>query len=181
MKTYKYWIFHLDPKYRIGSEPGMSTMYAYTDSKELANMFREQRDMEKFIVKKEELSRDQVNTLATDFNSYILEKHDGLCKVAGSDVELMPYSLALTRLENMNIDMYINRMKLQNLQEHAWTNPFEYKDKYVDSLRSLAYVYYYAIVCGRGIADGFDERFLIDKFQVFCDMYDFTTILTERV
>ena len=52
-KTYKYWFYYLDGE-----------LYAYTDKKEYAKIFEEERDMTKFTKRKEEITREELNFLA---------------------------------------------------------------------------------------------------------------------
>lgn len=66
-KLYKYWIFYIKPEYINTIACNISDrsyIYAYTDNKVFAHTFETMHDMTKFIKRKMNLSREDVNILA---------------------------------------------------------------------------------------------------------------------
>ena len=65
LKTYKYWFFY---------KKETDELYAYTDVKEIAKLFKSQRNKNLFHCKKKEITKQEVRKLAEDENDKILSQ-----------------------------------------------------------------------------------------------------------
>lgn len=98
-KRYRYWFIYRKPTPEEESlEPDSDVLlYAYTDKKDLFELFCEQRNMKMFRIKKRKISRAMVNFYADNFpHLYLMEKEG---KTHETKTTLMDFRLSLTKEE----------------------------------------------------------------------------------
>ena len=109
MKTnYKYWIFYANEEYiddltcLIDKD---NLIYAYTDDKQIANIFEIYHDMSKIKKKHVNLTRFEVNQLAKDHQTKIIKMRKFLTK--DKDGKKMEINIPVTVMEEKHVDLQI--------------------------------------------------------------------------
>lgn len=129
MKKKKMWIFYL-----IHNED----IYAYTDDISYAEEFIKTRNMNKFHMEKNKLSREEYNDLYENYMNNQLVMFEGTTKLKKS-YKKCEFSIPLTRKEQIECrrrsSVYIHECLLKNV----WTDYKLFKDKYKSALNSLFY------------------------------------------
>jgi hypothetical protein len=139
---YKYWFFYIKPEYLslVYTESEDSLLYAYTDNKEYAEIFKNQRDMNKFFVKKREIEKDEVNYLASEFTREYLIKKDIKTKVRGIGSENIDYTLILTKTEDYMIQSTTHKVLMADVWVCTWLNPYIFNKKYINALNNIGFI-----------------------------------------
>lgn len=139
--TYKYWFFYIKPEYLdlVYTEEEDSLLYAYTDNKEYAKMFKEQRDMNKFFVVKREIDKDEVNYLAKDFMREYLIKKEVKTKSRGIGSKTIKYDLILTSTEEHMINHISSKILIVDSMCYAWLNPYIFNNEYLSALAVIGF------------------------------------------
>lgn len=145
-KTYRYWFIYLIPevlqeKYieNIALYPkGAAILYGYTDKKELIQLWKSQRNKKIFRIKKEMISRGQVNYFADTYPDHYLELVEGKTRV--SDGEIRQFKLAVTRTERIQTEMDLSFMIHTYLRRSYQTfPPYVYSRIFQSALTTLLY------------------------------------------
>lgn len=141
-KKYKYWFFYIKPEYLhlVCTEESDSLLYAYTDNKEYAEIFKSQRDMNKFFIKKEKISKEEVNYLANNFMREYLIKKEINTKLKGIGSKIIKYDLILTKAEESCIQASACKILMVDIYTRAWTNPYIFDNEYLSILENIGYV-----------------------------------------
>lgn len=139
--TYKYWFFYIKPEYLhlVCTEEKDSLLYAYTDNKEYAKIFKEQRDMTKFFTMKKEIDKDEVNYLAKYFMREYLIKKDVKTKSNGIGSKVIDYELILTKTEENIVQCTSSKVLMVDLWSYAWLNPYIFDKEYVKALTNIGF------------------------------------------
>lgn len=113
-------------------------IYAYTNSKEILKQFKETRNMDKFYIKKESFTKEELNDLYKTHMHSNLEKY----KVSFRDncYHYHEASIPITQWERMKIDMASSMVIHEKIYEHVWTDIYPLKKKYYNALSKLLYV-----------------------------------------
>ena len=140
-KKYKYWFFYIKPEYHslVYTETDDSLLYAYTDNKLYSQIFKNQRDMDKFFMKKFEISKEEVNYLAKNFIRGYLIKKDIKTKSKGIGSKIIDYSLILTKAEDSILQSTISRILLVDIYKFAWLNPYIFNEEYLIALDKIGF------------------------------------------
>ena len=140
-KKYKYWFFYIKPEYQelVYTETDDSLLYAYTDNKEYAKIFRNQRDMNKFFMKKIDISKEEVNYLALNFTREYIIKKDIKTKSRGVGSQIIDYSLIVTKAEDSLLQSTISKVLLVDIYRFAWLNPYIFTTEYLTSLDKIGF------------------------------------------
>lgn len=107
-QRYKYWVYYVNPDIVddltcIINEPNF--IYAYTDSKELSNLFEKFHDMRKFIKKKLILTRQEVNNLAHDeMNQYLIKR---ILHSQDKNGKMIDIECAVTKQEEKHLNLQV--------------------------------------------------------------------------
>lgn len=134
-----YYIFYIKSKYfnliPLSSNELSDKIYAYTDDEEVAKLFLSTRNKKIFKLKKEKLSRNEINLLCSRHpNSYILIK-DIKTHI---NTKISHYILALTKTE-MIMSQHECDSLLIKLLSHSNFSPNILKKKYKKALCILKY------------------------------------------
>lgn len=106
-KTYQYWVYYIKEEY-VDEVPLVlngDLIYAYTDNKDIASEFELYRDMNKFIKRKLELTRLEVNLLAKNEQTQILKIRE--CTTRDENGKLITTIIAMTAQEEKYLDMHV--------------------------------------------------------------------------
>ena len=103
---YTYWFIYLIPEYLqqryitdfIQEGP---VLYAYSDKKNLIQLWKKQRDSDIFMIEKRKIEKHEVNYYADNFPNEYLQPLEG--KTRTIDGELRTYKLAVTIAERSSI------------------------------------------------------------------------------
>jgi len=165
-KTYKYWFYYLDGE-----------LYAYTDKKEYAKIFEEERDMTRFRKRKEEITRDELNFLARDYQSNYLEKFDIEAFDREND-EIFESFLVITGIERITITNASIQIQNEDLYKYCWDTPHGiFKTKIIKALEILQYnVLHRQITCATNTGEWpaeYDDNIKLkpDMIGIFCHYY----------
>ena len=140
--SYKYWFFYIKPEYLhlVCTEESDSLLYAYTNNKEYAKIFQTQRNMNKFFMLKREIKKDEVNYLAKNFTREFLVKKEVKTKSNGIGSKVITCDLIITETEYNIIYTSCYRVLMVDMWKSAWTNPYIFKNKYVELLNKIGIV-----------------------------------------
>ena len=139
---YKYWFFYIKPDYLhlVSTESEDSLLYAYTDNKEYAESFKAQRDMNKFFMKKEKITKEEVNYLANNFmREYLIQKEVNT-KLKSIGSKIIKYNLILTKAEESCIQASVYKILMVDIYTCTWTNPYIFDIEYLSGLKNIGYV-----------------------------------------
>lgn len=106
-RTYQYWIYYIKEEY-IDDVPlvlNSDLIYAYTDDKKISEEFEMYRDMNKFIKKKLNLTRFEVNLLAKTEQNQILKIRE--CVTKDKKGNVINTILCMTSQEEKYLDMHV--------------------------------------------------------------------------
>ena len=183
-KKYKYWFFYIKPEYLslVYTEADDSLLYAYTDNKEYAEIFKNQRDMEKFFIKKREIEKDEVNYLAKEFTREYLIKKEVKTKVGGIGSDIIDYTLILTKTEDYTIQSTAHKVLMADIWISTWINPYIFKEEFVDALNNIGFVDRYNMTnvkISNRIIDKMGENIQPDYLSTFIRHYGFLLALKK--
>lgn len=129
MNKIKYWIYYLKDK----DEP-----YAYTDNKSYAMLFEVDRDMSQFKKIKKNMSKEEINYLAREYQNNFLKEvslriFDKMkeCWFTGSFI--------MTAEESFTINLVEIQLMESELYQHCWEHPGKFKEKIYKALEVLEY------------------------------------------
>lgn len=169
-KLYKYYFYYL-------IDDDKTELYAYTDNKKISEEFKLQRNMNKFIYKKEKISREELNKLATDIPDLYLEVVDGITEKRGHGSPIEKISIAMTRLETMSVISTSNDIIYSKIWGNTYINPFIFKNDILFALQRIYYVNGYMTYFNKNDLelDVFDvdvyNDFDFDLFNTFVYLY----------
>lgn len=167
-----YWLFYLKPeKLREEFKYYMTgKLYAYTDSKELRDIFLLQRNMKHFDMQKQKFSKKEIHAITEEFQSgYLVQKE---LVTHTEDNIIHKVSMVLTQKEysvvmNMGISyMYSSHKLLQidiNTRIFAW--------KYREALDDLLVSYINMINKGEIMIIDDKTKLRVDELNVFMRMF----------
>lgn len=138
---YKYWFFYIKPEYLhlVCTEADNSLLYAYTDNKEYFEIFKSQRDMNKFFMMKKDINREEVNHLAKNFSREYLLKKEIKTKLKGIGSEIIYYNLIMTKTEENMIQSISSKALLIDIWKCAQVNPYIFEDNYMEMLDVIGF------------------------------------------
>ena len=167
-KTYKYYIFYL-------IDDDDSEIYAYTDEKVLYKRFKNERNENIFRVRKEYLTKEQVNLLAKRHPMSRLMVMEGYTKEIGKPGIPVPLTLVVTESEEMSIISTYDSLINHDIFTISHVNPFIFNKKIFDALNYIDYVYNYLYMCDPEKVDelypNFQFNYDIDIFGAFMDNF----------
>ena len=145
MKTTKVWRFYTkgeidnDEKYHL---------YAITNQKDFAKQFQEERDMNKFIVKKSEEDFDDWKELAREAGDAVLDIRDLQTKhkTDTNTYSIIGVPILCTMYEYQTVDADFAELPI--MTEEFWfqmPNLGIFNNKLIDSLKILEYHRYYRL------------------------------------
>jgi hypothetical protein len=134
-KKYKYWIYYLKSTNEI---------YAYTDNKDYAKSFENMRDMKMFIKVKKNLTKEEVNYLAREFQSNILKMYE--YKTVNKNQTIVMVSIVSTMIENITVNSQSTRLICCDLYTYCEINPEFFNSKIKKALTVLGYCNLYEYV-----------------------------------
>ena len=152
--TYKYYLFYLNND---------NSLYAYTDSKELAESFMSQRNHDKIHMKKMNITKDDVNYLAKYEQNKILIEKTYLAFIRDKNTKIY-FKWIVTMSEDLMVNSLISRATI-NIYNNAWY-PIEIFNKDVrEALIHLGYD-----VCNRYIGvNGWNNNYKDDKYAGYIE------------
>lgn len=160
--TYTYWLYYwID----LSNDSQDYTLYAYTDTKELADLFELFRDMSKFKKKKKELTKDEIHYLASnETDKYMkmttLEIYDKNKKVYGN------MKTAITMNESVTLQNCINNINFGLICKYCWIDPNIFEDRIKKSLKILRYDKCYEYIYND--SKGYESKFIkADELGIF--------------
>jgi hypothetical protein len=144
-RRYTYYIYYTND----------GEIYAYTDNKEYAKAFKQQRNPKKFYQKKIELTSEDLKELHNYYpESLLMEERFEL-----GDKELI---LILAMMEHVTILNYSVQCTTVNMPVAAWVPPQIFQDDIVDVLKEIGYVNAYG--CTKGVCKFTPKVSLISCF-----------------
>ena len=155
MSSYTYWIFYLMKDIvDVSAFPfDLETdIYAYTDSKEIAERFKNTRNMKYFACRKMKLDKSEVHDLTKDLNNAYLQNLEGHCPILGMGTKEITYNIPITKLEKIVIDTDCYNVISSHIYTYAFNSPFIFKEEYVEALGILKYIDCYRYVKNGGTA-----------------------------
>jgi len=153
-KTYKYYLFYLNKD---------NSLYAYTDSKELAESFMSQRNHDKIHMKKMNITKDDVNYLARHEQNKILIENTYLAFIRNKNMKIY-FKWTVTVSEDLMVNSLISQATI-NIYNNAWY-PIEIFNKDVrEALIHLGYD-----VCNRYIGvNGWNSNYKSNKYAGYIE------------
>lgn len=129
----KFWLIYL-----INEEnESVSTLYAWTDNKELYERFKKERDMNLFLVKKRHYTQELSFSLALNSQGKYLEIVKGQTK--DEKFNIIEIDMVMTMNEKMSIIQEYTRFIYQGIFQLVET-PYEiFKDSLIESLDIIKY------------------------------------------
>lgn len=168
--TFTYWLI-----YQIFEEE--NELYAYTDNKNFMHRFKEERDMNQFIIVKRKLTREKIHFLTENYQAMYLELFKAKTKlVKNGKYSIEEVSLVITQRERLNIVNIASDYIFSKIWKDLIYDPYVFKNNYLRSLRYIEYVDAYEYIqCDQGtFFDGEEDiisRFEPDYIGVFLDLY----------
>lgn len=129
MNEIKYWLYYLKENNEI---------YAYTDNKEYAKLFENDRDMTLFNKIKKEISKNEINYLAREYQNCYL-KDVSLKIFDKSKQKWFDGNIIMTGEEYLSVTSAEIQLMEVELYQHCWDNPIKFKDKIIKALEILEY------------------------------------------
>lgn len=167
MIKYDYWVFYIDPKYINDLSCIIhddNCIYAYTDSKEIADLFEEFHDMEKFRRKKIPLTKEEVSNLATDeLNQYLKKRKITTKDENGKKTEI---EIAVTKQEEKLIDLQVMSI-LNNIAYKLPKVPFPINALQDNLIKELNKFYFFEIVNNLVVQNPSDFMIYGDHIEIY--------------
>ena len=143
-KTYKYWFIYIRPKYsenlsfvyNTSNDDSILPLFAYTSKRSLLNGFLEFHEKDALIVKKMQLSREEVNDLARYYQNDIIRKYNLSTK--DSKHKKVEISLYMTEREFLSSET-ICYNQIETIFKYAWDPISRFKLDIITSLNILGY------------------------------------------
>lgn len=162
MKTeYTYWIYYHD-----------NEIYAYTDNKSYAEQFEDFRDMKKFKRVKKELSKEEVNYLAKEYQCLYLKEYS-FDVYDKENEDNYPFEIVITSMEEINVNNNTMQVRV-NLS----TDTFDLNPKYFnkDIQKALYIIGYLTIYEENQLPfqnDSLENRIVPvpDQLSIFISLY----------
>lgn len=143
MSSYTYWIFYLMKDIiDVDSLPfDMTTdIYAYTDSKKIAESFKNTRNMKYFACRKMKLDKSEVHDLTKDLTNAYLQNLEGRCPILGMGTKEITYNIPVTKSEKIVIETNCYNVISSQIFAYAFGTPFIFKEEYINALGTLKYI-----------------------------------------
>ena len=156
-KLYKYWIFYKD-----------NEIYAYTDSKEYAKRFMEERNMKLFQKKKVKISSYEVNQLAEFYQTAWLKESE-LPVYDNVNLSWSDETFVITEMEEITITNVSAQLMNADIFRWCWFNPYPFNDKLIAALKTLHYDRINRVVTSATASGTLDADYG-DNFQIEPDM-----------
>jgi hypothetical protein len=126
-------------------------LYAITNKKEFARMFKEQRDMSKFLFKVDSsIDKDEWDSMASELRGSVLSKTPLLtCDNDKARVKknIVTVKVLMTLNEKLLIDENVENPSFED--ERLWDSmpiPLIFKEKYRRALETLQYTLFYKVL-----------------------------------
>lgn len=130
----------MEYKYYFIVEKETNELFAYSDNKTYVDEFKNSRDMRKFNVVKQYISRATVNKLAADIPKKYL-----VCKELPTKPKGKKISIILTQYEYEGLICMGNDIFFNKVRQNAHINLSIFKEKYSDALIAAGYGIYFHI------------------------------------
>lgn len=165
----KFYIFKRS--YKDDSYPGQKfyDIYAWTQNKKLAKLYKTQRDMSLYNFIKTYLDKNEYKKLISDYSDKELEYRE-IALIDQETNKKVNYKFAVSRIENIN---YINTKYMMNINlcTNIWTNPKIFVPKIYNALKTLGYVHIYnSIMKTPNNKKSFLDDSIIDEFGVLYEV-----------
>lgn len=175
----KLWRFYLKPQDRDNPNDKYS-LYAFTTNKENAKLFMKYRDMDKFILRRSKIDKEDMNKFATDNRGAYLSWHTVLTKTIDDEgkFDTREVDILMTDYEQQAIDSD-NGLTLDIHQESFWYSVPSYiiytKDLQ-NALGALDYQNTYKIFNNDPIIDSIYDDYnvpniYIDELNIFIQCF----------
>lgn len=160
---YKYWLFYLKTNDDLEYE-----LYAYTNNKEFALEFEKSRDMSKFVKKKKKISKDEVNFLARNYQSNILQRI--ILKTSNMKNEIIETEIIGTMIEQITVTNEATKFMICGIYENCYINPYYLNQELYEALEILEYVSIFDCMNLTGYnkpSKGFNPKIVADELSIF--------------
>lgn len=141
-----YWLFYSEIPIKTDEgidDISVTNLYAYTDNKKIAKMFKKQRNLRFFRVEKKVLSREDIHFLASTHPDRILTFSHGITKIGINKTR--KYTIAATRRELQLAQSNATHMQLSIMPRLSGIiDPNLLKPHYRILLAFIGYWYYVA-------------------------------------
>lgn len=141
-----YWLFYSEIPIKTDEgidDISVTNLYAYTDNKKIAKMFKKQRNLRFFRVEKKVLSREDIHFLASTHPDRILMFSHGITKIGINKTR--KYTIAATRRELQLAQCNATHMQLSIMPRLSGIiDPNLLKPHYRILLAFIGYWYYVA-------------------------------------
>lgn len=129
MNKIKYWIYYIKDK---------DVPYAYTDNKDYAKAFEQNRDMDMFKRIKKDISKQEINRLAREYQNGLLTKVD-LDVYDKANESWFTWTFIMTADEYFSLTLAEVQLMESFLYKHCWEHPGKFKNKIIKALEVLEY------------------------------------------
>lgn len=140
-ERYKYWLIYLkSTDIDVDLE-----LYAYTDRKKYMKQFRVERNMKRFVILEKHLTKEEVHTLADEYNQLYLMKFEGKTRVDSKDY-IREFSIVITKEEHQNIISVCADVIMCKIFAAVEYDPRIFKEKYLKALNVSGYTNIYKYI-----------------------------------
>lgn len=168
--TYTYWVFYESDIIENNNNLNLyNSIYAYTDSKKIANRFINERNMKKFILQKKEFNTDEINILTMEIPTKKLNITKLDTSDSGFKKDYKLIEIALTDDEKFDINNLIINIRI-SLCKNSMTSPYIFKKKYIKSLNLIKYIIHNQYVSNNNLSTEI-ERFIEDSINFDYDLF----------
>ena len=169
MMEYNVWIIYI--KTDDVSDCDKFDIYAYTSSKKMFLLFKNSRNMDKFYVKKEKLTKQELNDLYYNHMNSQLVMFNVFFK--DDNYHIHNVDMVVTQKEKQDALGRISTIIHSEIFKYVWINDYPFKEKYQKALRTLLYTgfYNYITTGGDGIWQDVEWRIIELSFPCLLDFY----------
>jgi len=168
-QKYKYWLIYIkSTDIDIAYE-----LYAYTDNKKYMKQFKEERNMDKFLIMMKKLTKKEIHQLTEEYNSSFLIPFEGKTRVE-SEKYIDQFSIMATKEEKLNVVNVCTDVIMSKMWTSVSYDPMLFKEKYKHMFVRLGYYNAYRYLCLDFDLDYFEDiasEFEPDYLSAFLNMY----------
>lgn len=145
-------------------------IYAYTDAKEIAEKFEQERNMNLFKSKKKDLSKAEIHQLTKQIPKSFLILRKGISKNPFT-YQQFDFNIAITMMEEYVCNHICWNILYQKIWENTTVNPCIYKKKYQQALNINMYNECFDVIAGSYSIDEILMKLEPDFLSVFVNQY----------
>ena len=117
-------------------------LYAFTKNKNYIKRFKEERDMEIFLIKEESMDKEKYRDLSLKMNDLELQEYEVYTKGLASNLK-QKVTILTTWSEVESILVHGENMIIKEFRRYVKGSIYTLKDQYIDALNVLGYTTLY--------------------------------------